>query len=61
MYPLCCHGITRDTNENCSLEKDPNRRASPWRMLEHPWMIDMKSKRVNMGHFLATVWGWGEK
>jgi mitogen-activated protein kinase kinase len=30
-------------------------------MLEHPWMIDMKSKRVNMGHFLATVWGWGEK
>ncbi|ELR06067.1 Protein kinase C signaling pathway involved MAPKK protein [Pseudogymnoascus destructans] len=45
----------------CCLEKDPNRRASPWRMLEHPWMIDMKSKRVNMGHFLATVWGWGEK
>jgi mitogen-activated protein kinase kinase len=30
-------------------------------MLEHPWMIDMKSKRVNMEHFLATVWGWGEK
>lgn len=30
-------------------------------MLEHPWMIDMKSKRVNMSHFLATVWGWGEK
>lgn len=44
-----------------SLEKEPSRRASPWRMLEHPWMIEMRSKRVNMAHFLATVWAWEEK
>ena len=46
---------------NHSLEKEPLRRASPWRMLEHPWMIEMRAKRVNMAHFLATVWGWEEK
>lgn len=46
---------------NYSLEKEPSRRASPWRMLEHPWMIEMRSKRVNMAHFLATVWAWEEK
>ncbi|PQE16743.1 map kinase kinase protein [Rutstroemia sp. NJR-2017a WRK4] len=45
----------------CCLEKDPARRASPWRMLEHPWMVEMRSKRVNMAHFLSTVWGWSEK
>lgn len=45
----------------CCLEKTPSRRASPWRMLEHPWMIEMQSKRVHMAHFLATVWGWEEK
>ncbi|TVY26405.1 MAP kinase kinase [Lachnellula hyalina] len=44
----------------CCLEKEPARRASPWRMLEHPWMIEMRAKRVNMAHFLATVWGWEE-
>jgi mitogen-activated protein kinase kinase len=47
--------------DNHSLEKEPSRRASPWRMLEHPWMIEMRSKRVNMAHFLSTVWGWQEK
>ncbi|KAH7321942.1 BcMKK1, mitogen-activated protein kinase [Rhexocercosporidium sp. MPI-PUGE-AT-0058] len=45
----------------CCLEKEPSRRASPWRMLEHPWMIEMRAKRVNMAHFLSTVWGWEEK
>ncbi|RDW70169.1 map kinase kinase [Coleophoma crateriformis] len=45
----------------CCLEKEPSRRASPWRMLEHPWMIEMRSKRVNMAHFLSTVWGWDDK
>ena len=40
-----------------SLEKD-SRRATPWRMLEHPWMIDMKAKKVNMEHFLKQVWDW---
>jgi len=45
----------------CCLEKEPSRRASPWRMLEHPWMIEMRGKRVNMAHFLAKVWGWNEE
>jgi hypothetical protein len=41
-----------------SLEKDPSRRATPWRMLEHPWMVEMKSKKVNMPKFLQQVWNW---
>ncbi|KAI9732259.1 MAG: Protein kinase C signaling pathway involved MAPKK protein [Claussenomyces sp. TS43310] len=45
----------------CCLEKEPARRASPWRMLEHPWMVEMRPKRVNMAHFLAKVWGWEEQ
>jgi mitogen-activated protein kinase kinase len=44
-----------------SLEKQPSRRASPWKMLEHPWMVDMRSKRVNMVKYLSNVWGWEEK
>ncbi|KAI9876702.1 MAG: Protein kinase C signaling pathway involved MAPKK protein [Pleopsidium flavum] len=42
----------------CCLEKEPPRRATPWRMLEHPWMVEMKSKKVNMEHFLKQVWDW---
>ncbi|KAJ4145367.1 hypothetical protein LMH87_004219 [Akanthomyces muscarius] len=42
----------------CCLEKQPNRRASPWKMMEHPWMVEMKSKRVNMVKYLSFVWGW---
>ncbi|CAI6333038.1 unnamed protein product [Periconia digitata] len=42
----------------CCLEKEPPRRATPWRMIEHPWMIEMKTKKVNMGHFLKQVWDW---
>lgn len=41
-----------------SLEKDASRRATPWRMLEHPWMVDMQAKKVNMEHFLKQVWDW---
>jgi mitogen-activated protein kinase kinase len=41
-----------------SLEKDCPRRATPWRMLEHPWMVEMKAKKVNMEHFLKQVWDW---
>ncbi|TIA16192.1 MAP kinase [Aureobasidium pullulans] len=44
----------------CSLEKEPNRRATPWRMLEHPWMLEIKSKRVNMASFLKRVWDWSD-
>jgi mitogen-activated protein kinase kinase len=42
----------------CCLEKEPKRRATPWRMLEHPWMVEMKTKKVNMGAFLGQVWDW---
>ncbi|KZF24151.1 Pkinase-domain-containing protein [Xylona heveae TC161] len=42
----------------CCLEKEPRRRATPWRMLEHPWMLEMRSKKVNMEHFLKQVWDW---
>lgn len=41
-----------------SLEKEASRRATPWRMLEHPWMVEMQSKKVNMEHFLVQVWDW---
>jgi mitogen-activated protein kinase kinase len=41
-----------------SLEKEQQRRATPWRMLEHPWMVEMANKKVNMQMFLATVWDW---
>ncbi|KAI1814856.1 kinase-like protein [Poronia punctata] len=44
----------------CCLEKEPSRRATPWRMLEHPWMVEMRSKRVNMEKYLSQVWGWDE-
>lgn len=44
-----------------SLEKQPNRRASPWKMMEHPWMVEMRSKRVNMVKYLSYVWGWGDQ
>lgn len=41
-----------------SLEKESAKRATPWRMLEHPWMVEMRSKRVNMAAFLKKVWDW---
>lgn len=44
-----------------SLEKNTSRRASPWKMMDHPWMVEMKSKRVNMVKYLSFVWGWDEK
>lgn len=48
-------------NEASSLEKEPARRATPWRMLEHPWMKEMATKRVNMRRYLAQVWGWDDQ
>lgn len=27
-------------------------------MLEHPWMLELKTKRVNMAKYLSQVWGW---
>jgi mitogen-activated protein kinase kinase len=29
-------------------------------MQEHPWMQDMKNKKVNMANFVRQVWGWEE-
>ncbi|GAO18422.1 hypothetical protein UVI_02046900 [Ustilaginoidea virens] len=43
------------------LEKLPHRRGSPWKMLEHPWMLEMQAKRVNMVKYLSFVWGWDEE
>ncbi|CEN59998.1 Putative MAP kinase kinase skh1/pek1 [Aspergillus calidoustus] len=44
----------------CCLEKEPPRRATPWRMLDHPWMLDMKNKKVNMANFVKQVWDWSD-
>jgi mitogen-activated protein kinase kinase len=27
-------------------------------MLDHPWMAEMKTKKVNMEIFLKKVWDW---
>ncbi|KAF2664122.1 kinase-like protein [Microthyrium microscopicum] len=43
---------------SCCLEKNPKERAMPWQMLDHPWMLEIKTKRVNMESFLKTVWDW---
>ena len=29
--------------------------------MEHPWMVEMRSKRVNMVKYLSYVWGWGDQ
>ncbi|KAJ5332155.1 uncharacterized protein N7506_005938 [Penicillium brevicompactum] len=52
--------LNTPTNQTDSLEKEPPRRASPWRMLEHPWVQDMKNKKVNMANFVKQVWDWKE-
>lgn len=54
---LCTGHVTDDLD---SLEKEPPRRATPWRMLEHPWVQDMKNKKVNMANFVKQVWDWKE-
>lgn len=45
-------------NMDDSLEKDGTKRATPWRMLEHPWMEEIKKKKVKMAKFLREVWDW---
>ncbi|KAK1809357.1 Protein kinase C signaling pathway involved MAPKK protein [Friedmanniomyces endolithicus] len=42
----------------CCLEKEGSRRATPWRMREHPWMVEMRTKKVDMVQFLSAVWEW---
>ncbi|KAI5297943.1 Mitochondrial distribution and morphology protein 35 [Ascosphaera pollenicola] len=41
-----------------SLERDPIVRQPPWKMLEHPWMVEVRPKKVNMALFLKKVWDW---
>lgn len=60
MYPLISILARSVADDLCSLEKEPPRRATPWRMQEHPWMQDMKNKKVNMANFVRQVWGWEE-
>jgi len=50
--------IDRMLTFSYSLEKEGARRATPWRMHEHPWMVEMRTKRVDMVQFLTTVWDW---
>ena len=54
--PICLVGVVLNTLH--SLEKEASRRATPWRMLDHPWIVEMRSKKVNMEHFLKQVWDW---
>lgn len=44
-----------------SLEKETRRRATPWRMLEHPWIMEMQAKKVDMVKFLTQVWKWTDQ
>jgi len=46
------------TQIQSSLERDPTNRATPWRMLEHPWMLEFVGKQVNVAKFLKKVWRW---
>ncbi|QIW95480.1 hypothetical protein AMS68_000998 [Peltaster fructicola] len=45
----------------CCLDKEATRRATPWKMLEHPWIQEMHAKKVNMYAFLKKVWDWQDK
>jgi hypothetical protein len=44
-------------NKN-SLEKDPLKRKYPQQMLDDPWMVENRNRRVNMEAFLKQVWDW---
>jgi len=60
---LVCYALENVVSDNAdqnSLEKEPPRRATPWRMLDHPWMLDMKNKKVNMANFVKQVWDWSD-
>ncbi|KAI0315692.1 kinase-like protein [Amylostereum chailletii] len=41
-----------------SLMVDPVQRPSPKELLQHPWFVDVMSRRVNMARWLSDVWGW---
>ena len=62
-YVIALHQASTRTRKltHHSLQKQFDRRATPWRMLEHPWMVEMRSKRVNMVKYLSFVWGWDDE
>ena len=55
---LCINVYLANIYATYSLEKEGSKRASPWRMLEHPWMQDMIGRKVKMAAFLKQVWQW---
>ena len=59
-FPIVSLKLSVLTHWPNSLEKEQPRRATPWRMLEHPWMVEMEGKKVKMANFLEQVWGWKE-
>jgi len=40
------------------LEKNPDVRKKPVEMLEHPWIVELQTKKVNMKKFVRQVWDW---
>ncbi|CCG83220.1 MAP kinase kinase skh1/pek1 [Taphrina deformans PYCC 5710] len=40
----------------CSLDRDGSRRPSPRQMLEHPWVVGISEKRVDMERWITEVW-----
>lgn len=40
----------------CCLERSRTKRPSPRQMLEHPWIIGISEKKVNMGKWISEVW-----
>lgn len=42
----------------CCLERNGEARRKPAEMLEHPWMLELRHKKVNMARFLQVIWNW---
>ena len=40
----------------CSLERDRQLRPSPKQMLEHPWVIGIVKKKLDMAKWVEEVW-----
>jgi mitogen-activated protein kinase kinase len=41
-----------------SLKKDINQRPSPEQIMNHPWVVGMQRKRVDMERWIREAWGW---
>jgi mitogen-activated protein kinase kinase len=40
------------------LEKEVEKRPSPEQIMEHPWVVYMQKKKVDMEKWIGEVWGW---